>query len=296
MNNKARTLLIKKWIDLSSSQSFTHKLIIRIFATNYCDSIGSIFKLLGAKKAFKKLESFTSIIGNYEEICSVYESLKLICNNILNMNLKLNTYHQVYLDSDSMFWQKEILKSLRLYSIYFCDFKATPIEQFTSLQKLYMTIVMDCLKSLNDNSSSEEPWILLISFAQIDAVVDVVDSIVMDVLDNIVVDIVDNVVADVVNIVVILKLSLVVHLCNKIPATAQASLASNKVLHLQNKIYDSSNEQKIRTTRYTYKKYFRLKYLKGGGVEKIEKDILMPVITRAQYRKQQQQQNQQPYP
>ncbi|CAG8661007.1 11177_t:CDS:1, partial [Diversispora eburnea] len=113
---------------------------------NYNDLIGSIPKLPGAPKVFKKLESFTSMIGDHEMICPLYESLKLICDNILNMDLELNSYSQVqlltklinvqkYLENLSivanyhlnhrnsnslLLWaiisQKETLKSLRLNS------------------------------------------------------------------------------------------------------------------------------------------------------------------------------------
>ncbi|CAG8453958.1 10934_t:CDS:2 [Diversispora eburnea] len=60
---------------------------------NYNDLIGKILDLPDAPKVLKKLESFTSTIRNYEnfddQICQLYELLKLICDNILNMDLFL---------------------------------------------------------------------------------------------------------------------------------------------------------------------------------------------------------------
>ncbi|CAG8498141.1 10674_t:CDS:2 [Diversispora eburnea] len=136
---------------------------------DYGDLIGSIFKLSGASKVFKKLESFTSTIENNEQIYPLYESLKLICDNILNMDLKLDLYFQVqllaelisaqkrlenlsigakyYQDYNSIFRaiisQKETLKCLRLNFLIFHHFerKSSPIGRFTSLQELY---IEDC--------------------------------------------------------------------------------------------------------------------------------------------------------
>ncbi|CAG8645899.1 3925_t:CDS:2, partial [Diversispora eburnea] len=135
---------------------------------NYSDLIGSIPKLPGAPKVFKKLESFTSKIGEYERIYPFYESLKLICDNILNMDLKLSSTNSVellaklisvqkrlenlsivadaryYLDNNSIFWaiisQKETLKSLRIKEVNFFRFKgkSSPIGQFISLQELHI--------------------------------------------------------------------------------------------------------------------------------------------------------------
>ncbi|CAG8498161.1 10675_t:CDS:1 [Diversispora eburnea] len=129
---------------------------------NYSDLIGSILKLPSASKVFKKLKSFTSKIIYNEQIRPLYESLALICDNILNMDLLLNSYSQVKLvaklisvqkrlenlsinysqDCNSLLWaiigQKETLKRLRLYSVNFCQFerKSSPIGQFISLQEL----------------------------------------------------------------------------------------------------------------------------------------------------------------
>ncbi|CAG8513405.1 1732_t:CDS:1 [Diversispora eburnea] len=133
---------------------------------NYSDSIGSIFKLPSAPKAFKKLESFTSTIGDYELIRPLYDSLALICDNILNMDSTLFSYSQAQLfaklisaqkrlknlsivsylnlDCNSLLWaiisQKEKLKSLRLRSVNFYQFerKSAPIGQFISLQELHI--------------------------------------------------------------------------------------------------------------------------------------------------------------
>ncbi|CAG8524894.1 10589_t:CDS:1 [Diversispora eburnea] len=132
---------------------------------NYSDLIGSILKLPGAPEVFKKLESFTSTIEN-DDICPLYESLISICDNILNMDLSLNSYSQVqllpklisvqkrlenlsiagksYLDCNSLFRaiisQKETLKSLRLYSVNLnrVEENSSPIDQFISLQELYI--------------------------------------------------------------------------------------------------------------------------------------------------------------
>ncbi|CAG8822440.1 19040_t:CDS:1, partial [Dentiscutata erythropus] len=103
--------------------------------------IGSILNLPGASKVFKKLEGFALKIKNYEPICPLYESLTLICDNILNMDLKLSSNNSVellakligvqkrlenlsisarHVDCGLLLWniisQKETLKSLHLYS------------------------------------------------------------------------------------------------------------------------------------------------------------------------------------
>ncbi|CAG8502550.1 8227_t:CDS:1 [Diversispora eburnea] len=138
---------------------------------NYGDLIASILKFPGATKVFKKLESFTLMIRDDELIRPLYESLALICDSILNMNLELNSYYQVqllanlirvqkrlenlsivanyYLDypeNNSIFSaiisQNETLKKLSLKQVSFYYFKGnSPIEQFISLQELY---IEDC--------------------------------------------------------------------------------------------------------------------------------------------------------
>ncbi|CAG8502528.1 8226_t:CDS:2 [Diversispora eburnea] len=179
MDVQARTLLIKNGFDLSLSPpqatfdypSFTHKFIInnltckliinrcsfldyfklarvpenfsKIFL-NYSGLIGSILNLPGASKVFKKLEGFALKIKNYEPICPLYESLTLICDNILNMDLKLSSNNSVellakligvqkrlenlsisarHVDCGLLLWniisQKETLKSLHLYSVMY---------------------------------------------------------------------------------------------------------------------------------------------------------------------------------
>ncbi|CAG8606188.1 4627_t:CDS:1, partial [Diversispora eburnea] len=56
----------------------------------------------------------------------------------------LSIVSKFYLKNDSIFWivfsQKETLKSLRLLSVNFNSFteKSSPIEQFISLQELYI--------------------------------------------------------------------------------------------------------------------------------------------------------------
>ncbi|CAG8548239.1 2299_t:CDS:1 [Diversispora eburnea] len=133
------------------------------------DLIGSILKLPGAPKVFKKLESFTSMIRNDSILIRpLYESLALICHDILNMDLELNSKSQVELlgklisvqkrlenlsisdkgymrMSHNLFlWdiisQKETLKNLRLKSVNFSNFvkKSSTIEKFTSIQELYI--------------------------------------------------------------------------------------------------------------------------------------------------------------
>ncbi|CAG8590146.1 1881_t:CDS:1 [Diversispora eburnea] len=136
------------------------------FFLKYSDLIVSILKLPGALKVLKNLESFTSTIRYNEQFHPLYESLTLICNNILNMDLELNTnsqvqllvnligvqkrlenlsisaYHIYSLDCNSLLWeiigQKETLKRLHLYSVSFNQFecKSSPIGQFISLQEL----------------------------------------------------------------------------------------------------------------------------------------------------------------
>ncbi|CAG8548752.1 9785_t:CDS:1 [Diversispora eburnea] len=127
---------------------------------NYSDLIGSILKLPGAPKVFKKLKSLSSIIRD-ERIRPLYESLALISDNILNMDLSSNSQAKSlaeliiaqkrlenlsivayrYESHDLLFWaiisQKETLKSLCLKSVNFYYFKGkSPIGQFISLQKL----------------------------------------------------------------------------------------------------------------------------------------------------------------
>ncbi|CAG8498182.1 10676_t:CDS:1 [Diversispora eburnea] len=168
-------LIIERCIFLDS-----FKMTVIIFFSgnfqNYSDLIGSIFKLPSASKVFKKLENFTSTIGDYKLIYPFYESLKLICDTILTMDLKLNSYFQVQLlaklirvqkrlenlsiftnyslDCNSLLWaiisQKETLKGLRLYSVNFCQLKRklSPIGQFISLQELYFD---NCVGLRNSN-------------------------------------------------------------------------------------------------------------------------------------------------
>ncbi|CAG8607243.1 8333_t:CDS:2, partial [Diversispora eburnea] len=207
MDTQARTLLTRNGFDLSSSPSqatfdypsFTHKFIInnfinfisiysqQIIVENFChysDLMGSILELPGAPKVFKNLKNFTSMIGNDYQIFPLYESLKLICDNILDMDLFLYSYSQLQLFSklisvqkrlenllidafdypynrdscDSIFWaiisQKETLKRLCLKKVYFYDFEeksSSSIGQFTSLQELY---IEDCDGLYNYLSSS----------------------------------------------------------------------------------------------------------------------------------------------
>ncbi|CAG8650746.1 3571_t:CDS:2, partial [Diversispora eburnea] len=133
---------------------------------NYNDLICSILELPGAPKVFKKLESFTSITKNYGRIFPLYESLTLICDNILNMDLSLNTNSQVQLLTklisaqkrlenlsivstqyqdynllfQAIFSQKETLKrlSLRYVDFNYFEGKLPQIGQFISLQELYI--------------------------------------------------------------------------------------------------------------------------------------------------------------
>ncbi|CAG8513387.1 1731_t:CDS:2 [Diversispora eburnea] len=112
---------------------------------NYSELIGSILKLPGALKVFKKLESFTLTIGIHDnQIGSLYESLTLICDNILNMDLVLNcSQAQAQLLAKLIsvqIRQNETLKRLRLCSVNFYHFecKSSPIGQFISLQELYI--------------------------------------------------------------------------------------------------------------------------------------------------------------
>ncbi|CAG8495613.1 2598_t:CDS:2 [Diversispora eburnea] len=196
MNTQTRTLLIQNGFDLSSSPpqatfdypSFTHKIIINNLANlitiysqqiidyfslakvnyscPYKDLIGSILELPGALKVFKKLKDFTSMRGNISQIVPLYESLLLICDNILNMNLSYFSFTSSYQEElfsklisvqkqlenltifaftkldYSLFWaiisQKETLKSLHLKFARFYNFEgvSSPIGQIISLQEL----------------------------------------------------------------------------------------------------------------------------------------------------------------
>ncbi|CAG8488009.1 1958_t:CDS:1 [Diversispora eburnea] len=133
----------------------------------YSDLIGSILKLPGVSKVFRKLESFTSTIRRDLGLIGLYESLTLICDNILNMDLYFDSFPQDQLTKlisvqkrlenlsivvgfysqfpNSLFFeaiisQKETLKSLRLESVNFFHFKgnSASIGQFISLQDLYI--------------------------------------------------------------------------------------------------------------------------------------------------------------
>ncbi|CAG8482908.1 1065_t:CDS:2 [Diversispora eburnea] len=147
--------------------------VARNFSANfddYGDSIVSILKLPGALKVFKKLKTFISV-ANDDQFRPLYELLVLICHNLLNMDLEINSYSSYqeqlltklisgqkrlenlsiidnsYTDCHLLFWaiisQKETLKSLRLKKLYYyrCMEKSPPIMQFTSLQELY---IEDC--------------------------------------------------------------------------------------------------------------------------------------------------------
>ncbi|CAG8459882.1 11413_t:CDS:2 [Diversispora eburnea] len=192
MDTQARTLLTQNGFNLSSSPpqaifdypSFTHKFIIKnlvyfisIYSQqiidrctfldyfklhekskkihNYSDIIGSILDLPGAPKVFKRLEIFTAIIRNNEQIRPLYESLALI--SIYASNL----------DCNSLLWaiisQKEILRSLRLISASFSHFKEKllPIGQFTSLQELY---IENC-----DGLDNSDCLFLVSSFTQLNS-------------------------------------------------------------------------------------------------------------------------------
>ncbi|CAG8506248.1 8783_t:CDS:1 [Diversispora eburnea] len=149
-----------------------HFELVRIpFESYHDDLISSIFDLPGAPKVFEKLESFT--LRSYPILFrSLFESLTLICDHILIMDLYLDLESQViilaklisvqkqlenlsievgkYLDLDcnSLFWaiisQKETLKSLRLILVNFNrveEKNLLPIGQFISLQELS---IIDC--------------------------------------------------------------------------------------------------------------------------------------------------------
>ncbi|CAG8537496.1 7841_t:CDS:2 [Diversispora eburnea] len=147
MKTQARTSLIQNGFDLS-------------------ESIISILELPGAPKVFKKLESFTSKIEN---ICPLYKSIALNCDNILNLDLFVSDSHVIlsaklisvqkllenlsivvvnkHLDCNSLFWaiisQKDTLKSLRLHylNLNHVEWNSSLIGQFISLQELY---IEDC--------------------------------------------------------------------------------------------------------------------------------------------------------
>ncbi|CAG8577662.1 8181_t:CDS:2 [Diversispora eburnea] len=81
-----------------------------------------------APKVFKKLESFTSMTEDDDEpIRPLYESLTLICDNILNMDLSLDTHSQM-----------QLLANLSVSK----NGKLPQIGQFISLQELYIENLM----------------------------------------------------------------------------------------------------------------------------------------------------------
>ncbi|CAG8609204.1 7656_t:CDS:1, partial [Diversispora eburnea] len=214
MDTQARTLLIRKGFDLSSSPpqatfdypSFTHKLIInnlvyfisiysqRIIGSNRDNKNNSnnelkilfreICKIIKFVESFKMTEVLNYITNSKNYLKYIDSLLKLpgspkklkrndrlikplIYDNILNMELYLDSIPKMelltkfinvqkrlenlsiisnhYLKFDSIFWavisQKEKLKSLRLKSVNFYNFKGklTPIGQFIS--ELY---IEDC--------------------------------------------------------------------------------------------------------------------------------------------------------
>ncbi|CAG8548260.1 2300_t:CDS:2 [Diversispora eburnea] len=141
------------------------------------DLICSILKLPSASKIFKKLETFVSATINDELTRPLYESLALICDNFLNMDLEFKSESQVlllekligvqkrlenlsitdngYINSNSLLCviiNQKRLKRLRLISLRFYNFeeKSSPIGQSTSLQELYIEncsglYKLDCL-------------------------------------------------------------------------------------------------------------------------------------------------------
>ncbi|RHZ44935.1 hypothetical protein Glove_707g35 [Diversispora epigaea] len=117
METKISTeILIKILNNVQSSRStrnlYSSLLVNRFWCkatvTSGHDLIGSILKLPGALKVFKKLKSFTWRIEEDDEICPLYESLALICDNILNMDLSLNSYSQVQLLTKLISVQKRL--------------------------------------------------------------------------------------------------------------------------------------------------------------------------------------------
>ncbi|CAG8434182.1 6695_t:CDS:2 [Diversispora eburnea] len=111
---------------------------------DYSDLFGPLLKLPDATKLFKKFESFTSDVRDVDnQTDSLYESLTLNCDNVLNKDLFLICHSQVQLLAKlisfqkrlenlsineniqgfhSLLWavfsQKDTLKSLRLYLLY----------------------------------------------------------------------------------------------------------------------------------------------------------------------------------
>ncbi|CAG8566652.1 4501_t:CDS:2 [Diversispora eburnea] len=75
---------------------------------HYSGLIDSILELPGAQKAFKKLKNFTSMRGNNDLIFPSYQSSRLICHNILNMDLFLYSYSQLQLFSKLISVQKSL--------------------------------------------------------------------------------------------------------------------------------------------------------------------------------------------
>ncbi|CAG8475026.1 995_t:CDS:1 [Diversispora eburnea] len=131
---------------------------------HYIDLIGSILELPGAPKVFEKLETFVSATIHDERMRPLYESLTLICDNILNMNLSFDLPFQEQffakfisvqkrlenLSIDANYYQdcnslllaivnhKETLKSLHLKSVNFFHFEGKSFGQIISLQELYI--------------------------------------------------------------------------------------------------------------------------------------------------------------
>ncbi|CAG8571963.1 4256_t:CDS:2 [Diversispora eburnea] len=144
MDTQARTLLTQNGFDLSSSPpqaTFDYPSLTEVpknFGKNfrdYSDIIVTIFKLLSAPKIFKKLESLTSIIIRDEQIRSLTESLALISDNILNMDLSLFSHSQARFFAELISTQK-CLENLSIIAARYE--KSSPIGQFTSLQELNM--------------------------------------------------------------------------------------------------------------------------------------------------------------
>ncbi|CAG8548764.1 9786_t:CDS:2 [Diversispora eburnea] len=153
------------------------KIFFRNFS-NYSDLIGLIPKLPDTPKVLKKLETFVLVKVNDDELIKpLYESLALICDDILNMDLQFISHQYPQLLPEfisaqkrlenlsiahselpipmfcAIISQKETLESLRLKSVNFhqLEGESSPTGEFVSLQKLY---IANCTGLDNSNCLS----------------------------------------------------------------------------------------------------------------------------------------------
>ncbi|CAG8502487.1 8224_t:CDS:2, partial [Diversispora eburnea] len=131
-------------------------------------------RILFRDMIFKKSESFTSTIGDYELIRPLYRSLALICDNILNMDLELDSYSQEQLLVKLIIVQKRI-ENLSIVAYYNLDYdsiswaiinekETLKIKLFTNLRNICLdldsAIPFDTLSAILNYCTNSALYIL----------------------------------------------------------------------------------------------------------------------------------------